>query len=81
MGKGGVVRDDALRADILRRVKCWLAGRHDVALLDTIESPITGDAGNREFLALLRKSDTPSGDKKPPGAPSEIGYDMGVCKF
>ena len=55
VGKGGVVRDDALRADILQRVQCWLAERHDVDLLDTIESPITGDAGNREFLALLRK--------------------------
>ena len=55
VGKGGVVRDDALRADILARVQDWLAQREDVALLDTIDSPITGDAGNREFLALLRK--------------------------
>ena len=55
VGKGGVVRDDALRADILARVQGWLSARDDVALLDTIDSPITGDAGNREFLALLRK--------------------------
>ena len=55
VGKGGIVRDDALRSDILSRVQGWLADREDVALLDTIESPITGDAGNREFLALLRK--------------------------
>jgi len=55
VGKGGIVRDDALRLDILSRVQRWLAAREDVALLDTIESPITGDAGNREFLALLRK--------------------------
>ncbi len=55
VGKGGVVRDDALRADILRRVLDWMEDRADVALLDTIESPITGDAGNREFLTLLRK--------------------------
>ena len=55
VGKGGVVRDDALRADILRRVQDWLAGRADVDLLDTIDSPITGDAGNREYLALLQK--------------------------
>ena len=55
VGKGGVVRDDALRADILSRVQDWLSARDDVALLDTIESPITGDAGNREYLALLRK--------------------------
>ena len=55
VGKGGIVRDDALRADILRRVRDWLNARDDVDLLDTIDSPITGDAGNREFLALLRK--------------------------
>ena len=55
VGKGGIVRDDDLRADILRRVQDWLAARDDVDLLDTIDSPITGDAGNREFLALLRK--------------------------
>ncbi|MXZ90185.1 MAG: TlyA family RNA methyltransferase [Chloroflexi bacterium] len=55
VGKGGIVRDDALRLDILSRVQRWLAAREGLALLDTIESPITGDAGNREFLALLRK--------------------------
>lgn len=55
VGKGGIVRDDALRVDILRRVQAWLDDREDVALLDTIDSPITGDAGNREYLALFRK--------------------------
>ncbi len=55
VGKGGIVRDDLLRADILAKVQEWLASRDDVTLLDTIPSPITGDAGNREFLALLRK--------------------------
>ena len=55
VGKGGIVRDDALRADILARVQGWMASRADVNLVDTIPSPITGDSGNREFLALLRK--------------------------
>ena len=55
VGKGGIVRDDALRADILSRVQNWLTARDDIVLLDTIDSPITGDAGNREYLALLRK--------------------------
>ena len=55
VGKGGIVRDDSLRDDILARVQKWLASRDDVTLLDTIPSPITGDAGNREFLTLLRK--------------------------
>lgn len=55
VGKGGIVRDDALRADILFRVQGWLTARDGIVLLDTIDSPITGDAGNREYLALLRK--------------------------
>ena len=55
VGRGGVVRDEALRDDILMRVEQWLSDRDDVELLDTIPSPITGDAGNHEFLALLRK--------------------------
>ncbi len=55
VGKGGVIRSDTLRDDILARVQEWLAARDDIDLLDTIPSPITGDAGNREFLALLRK--------------------------
>ncbi len=55
VGRGGIVRSDALRDDILVRVQDWLASRDDVILLDTIPSPITGDAGNREFLTLLRK--------------------------
>ena len=56
VGKGGIVRDDALRTDILSRVQGWLTARDGIVLLDTIDSPITGDAGNREYLALLRKS-------------------------
>ena len=55
VGKGGVIRNDSLREDILMRVEQWLSARDDVELLDTIPSPITGDAGNHEFLALLRK--------------------------
>ena len=55
VGRGGVIRNDALREDILMRVEQWLSARDDVELLNTIPSPITGDAGNQEFLALLRK--------------------------
>ena len=60
VGRGGVIRSDALRDDILMRVEQWLSARDDVELLDTIPSPITGDAGNREFLALLRKRQQPA---------------------
>ena len=55
VGRGGVIRSDALRNEILARAQAGLSELTEVRLLDTIESPITGDAGNREFLALLRK--------------------------
>ena len=56
VGKGGVIRSDALRREILRRAQAALSSLDGIKLLDTIESPITGDAGNREYLALLRKA-------------------------
>ena len=55
VGRGGIIRNDTLRGDILARIQQWFNSRDDVALLDTTPSPITGDAGNREFLTLLRK--------------------------
>ena len=55
VGRRGVIRSDVLREDILTRVEQWLSGRDEVELLNTIPSPVTGDAGNHEFLALLRK--------------------------
>ncbi len=55
VGRGGIVRDDSLRAEILARVQEWLSSREEITLVDTASSPITGDAGNREFLVLLRK--------------------------
>ena len=55
VGRGGVIRSDDLREDILMRVEQWLNDRDDVELLSVIDSPITGDAGNREYLAHLRK--------------------------
>ena len=55
VGRRGVIRSDVLREDILTRVEQWLSDRDEVELLNTIPSPVTGDAGNHEFLALLRK--------------------------
>ena len=55
VGRSGVIRNDDLREDILLRVEEWLRERQDVELLTTIDSPITGDAGNREYLALMRR--------------------------
>jgi len=54
VGKGGVVRDVALRKEALDAI---LSFAHEVGLevVGSIESPIHGAAGNIEYLALLRK--------------------------
>ncbi len=53
VGKGGVVRDDRLRAQALDNVVTF-ARSIGLEGGDTIESPITGAAGNREFLAHFK---------------------------
>jgi 23S rRNA (cytidine1920-2'-O)/16S rRNA (cytidine1409-2'-O)-methyltransferase len=50
VGKGGIVRDDARREAALREVIDFAAGI-GLDLGGSIESPIAGAAGNREFLA------------------------------
>ncbi len=52
VGKGGIVRDDGLRAQAVAEV---IAFARSIGLEagGTVESPITGAAGNREFLAHL----------------------------
>ena len=54
LGKGGIVRDDALRR---RAVSTVVAAAEAVGLvhLGTIDSPILGGDGNREYLAAFRK--------------------------
>jgi 23S rRNA (cytidine1920-2'-O)/16S rRNA (cytidine1409-2'-O)-methyltransferase len=49
VGKGGVVRDPAVHADVLRTVAAGLAS-HDLPVIAAMESPIRGADGNREFL-------------------------------
>lgn len=55
VGKGGVVRDRAVHEQVLHRVLGWAVG-HGMSLHGVIPSPITGPAGNTEFLALLGRS-------------------------
>jgi len=55
VGKGGVIRDRAVHAQVLHRILGWSA-EHCLSLHGLIPSPITGPAGNVEFLALLGKS-------------------------
>jgi 23S rRNA (cytidine1920-2'-O)/16S rRNA (cytidine1409-2'-O)-methyltransferase len=55
VGKGGVVRDEAARRGAVDKIRTWAAGHGLVAGAD-VESPITGPAGNVEYLLELRTS-------------------------
>ena len=54
VGKGGVVRDAALRKEALDGVLSFARSK-DLEIVGSIESPIQGAAGNIEYLALLKK--------------------------
>lgn len=54
VGKGGVVRDPALHAEVCVRIEGWIAGLPGWHVLGITESPITGPAGNHEFLIVAR---------------------------
>jgi 23S rRNA (cytidine1920-2'-O)/16S rRNA (cytidine1409-2'-O)-methyltransferase len=53
VGKGGVVRDEAVRRGAVQKIREW-ADTHGFFAGDDVESPITGPAGNVEYLILLR---------------------------
>ena len=63
VGKGGIVRDAEARARVVREVNEF-AAKTGFELVGTIESPITGAEGNREFLACYRKSAKDAGAAK-----------------
>jgi 23S rRNA (cytidine1920-2'-O)/16S rRNA (cytidine1409-2'-O)-methyltransferase len=50
VGKGGVVRDPEVHRAVLAEITAWANGR-GLGLARLIRSPITGPAGNVEFLA------------------------------
>ena len=56
VGKGGIVRDAEAQAGALSAMSDWLAAQDDWSVLGSIESPIAGGDGNREFLIAARKS-------------------------
>jgi 23S rRNA (cytidine1920-2'-O)/16S rRNA (cytidine1409-2'-O)-methyltransferase len=51
VGRGGVVRDPAVHQHVLRALTDWSISQ-PYHLIDTLESPIRGPAGNVEFLSL-----------------------------
>lgn len=56
VGKGGVVRDEAVRERVCRDVALWLEGQ-GWAVQGVATSPITGPEGNVEFLIAAQRSD------------------------
>jgi 23S rRNA (cytidine1920-2'-O)/16S rRNA (cytidine1409-2'-O)-methyltransferase len=50
VGKGGVVRDPAVHAEVCETIRAWWAALPGWSVLGIAESPITGPEGNREFL-------------------------------
>jgi 23S rRNA (cytidine1920-2'-O)/16S rRNA (cytidine1409-2'-O)-methyltransferase len=50
LGKGGVVRDPELHAEVCAEIRAWLEGLGGWQVHGITESPITGPEGNREFL-------------------------------
>jgi len=55
VGKGGVVRDPAIHRAVCERVAAWLGAQPGWHVVGIADSPITGPAGNREFLIYARK--------------------------
>jgi 23S rRNA (cytidine1920-2'-O)/16S rRNA (cytidine1409-2'-O)-methyltransferase len=57
VGKGGVVRDPALHAEVCGTIRDWLAGLPGWTVLGVTDSPIHGPEGNAEFLIGGRRDD------------------------
>ena len=59
VGKGGVVRDPELHAEVCQRISAWLAGLPSWQVVGLCDSPITGPDGNKEFLIVGRRVPPP----------------------
>jgi 23S rRNA (cytidine1920-2'-O)/16S rRNA (cytidine1409-2'-O)-methyltransferase len=55
VGKGGVVRDPAIHRNVCEQAAAWVASQPGWSVIGIAESPITGPAGNREFLLYARR--------------------------
>lgn len=57
VGKGGIVRDPALHAEICDDIQNWLHDLPGWQVRGITESPITGQEGNKEFLIVADYQD------------------------
>jgi 23S rRNA (cytidine1920-2'-O)/16S rRNA (cytidine1409-2'-O)-methyltransferase len=55
VGAGGVVRDAAVRAKVVSRIQEFGENKLSLRWLGCVESPLTGPAGNVEYLAWWQK--------------------------
>jgi 23S rRNA (cytidine1920-2'-O)/16S rRNA (cytidine1409-2'-O)-methyltransferase len=55
VGKGGVVKDEAVRRRVVDAVRTFATEELGLRCGGVIESPLLGPAGNKEFLICLRK--------------------------
>lgn len=56
IGKGGIVRDAQACEAALTDIAQWLGAQNGWSVLGTMESPVLGGDGNREFLIAARKA-------------------------
>lgn len=54
VGRGGVVRDEAVRLAVLARIRAFVGKALNAEWLGDMESPLRGPAGNIEHLAWFR---------------------------
>jgi len=55
VGKGGVVRDPEVHREVCERATAWIGVQPRWSVVGTVESPILGPEGNREFLLYARR--------------------------
>ena len=55
VGKGGIVKDEAAQGAALKEIERWLIEDCGWSVLGTMNSPIAGGDGNREFLIAAVK--------------------------
>lgn len=53
VGRGGVIREPLLHANILARMIDWLVN-NNYRILNLVRSAVTGDKGNKEFFVFIR---------------------------
>jgi 23S rRNA (cytidine1920-2'-O)/16S rRNA (cytidine1409-2'-O)-methyltransferase len=56
VGKGGIVRDESVQDAVLAEIATWIPSNAGWSAIGTMDSPVRGGDGNREFLIAARKS-------------------------